>query len=277
MPDNKNPGTTILGENLETNTTEEQTATQTTEDNSATQSDQTEDVDYLSTLVGEGKKFSTAEEAVAALAKKAVHADQFIETLKAEKTDLEAQMGSAKKVEDILDILNKESDTSFNTQTIETTLSNDKGGEGEDVGTAVARILKERDEASATATKLKTIKENQDKSWGMLAESLGDLETAKLAVKKYIDGDEVKAGVINQLGSHKPGELVKFIKSQMDTKNHSTTTTTSRTVSEFDTNSELTWSKAREVKKDNPKLYKSHKFQSLLHSAAGKDENFFNK
>jgi hypothetical protein len=275
MPENENPGTTILGENLET---EEQTATQQT-DNTTQVSDQTETVDYLSTLVGEGKKFSTAEEAVAALAKKAVHADQFIETLKAEKTDLETQMGSAKKVEDILDILNKESDTGFNTQTFETTLSNDRSGEDseEDVGTAVARILKEREEASATATKLKTIKENQDKSWEMLTESLGDLDTAKLAVKNYIEGDIVKAEIINQLGSHKPSELVKFIKSQMNTKDPSTTTTTRRTVSEFDTNSSLTWSKAREVKKDNPKLYKSHKFQSLLHSAAGKDENFFNK
>ena len=46
-----------------------------------------DDKDYLSEYVGEGKQFASIEEAAKALAKKAKHADAFIETLKNEKEE----------------------------------------------------------------------------------------------------------------------------------------------------------------------------------------------
>jgi|LGOV01.1.fsa_nt_gb hypothetical protein len=285
MSSEGNTGTTVLGENLETRESE-QTATQTT-DNTASESNQTSNTDYLSALVGEGKKYSTTEEAAIALAKKAVHADQFIETLKTEKHTLktekhalEGQISSAKKVEDILELLNKEADGISTISTVlEDIKPNTQENGDEDVKATVARILKEKEEEAATADKLKVIKENQEKSWDLLAESMGgDLDSAKLAIKDYIGEDTIRAEIINQLGSHKPEELVKFIKAQKSTTTPNTSTTTQRTVSEFEVSgNELTWSKAKTVKKENPKLYKSHKFQQLLHSAAATNNNFFNE
>jgi hypothetical protein len=279
MSSEGNTGTTVLGENLETKESE-QTATQTT-DSTVLESNQTSDTDYLSALVGEGKKYSTTEEAAIALAKKAVHADQFIETLKTEKHTLEGQISSAKKVEDILELLNKEADGISTISTVlEDIKPNAQENGDEDVKATVARILKEKEKEAATADKLKVIKENQEKSWNLLAESMGgDLDSAKLAVKDYIGEDTVRAEIINQLGSHKPEELVRFIKAQKSATTLGTTTSpTKLTVSEFEVgNSILTWSKAREVKKENLKLYKSHKFQQLLHSAAAANNNFFNE
>lgn len=70
---------------------------------------------FVQENVGEGKKYKTAEEALEALAKKAAHADTFIETLKLEKKGVEtekeqlaARLAEATKIDDLMAILTQD-------------------------------------------------------------------------------------------------------------------------------------------------------------------------
>jgi hypothetical protein len=60
-----------------------------------------EQEDYLTSLVGEGKRYATVED----LAKAAVHKDNFIETLKSENKTLRDDLSARAKLEDVADRL----------------------------------------------------------------------------------------------------------------------------------------------------------------------------
>lgn len=253
--------TTILGEDL--SKPSDETVTETPESFVEAQTEQ--EADYLASLVGEGKKYKTVEEAAKALAKKAVHADQFIETLKTEKQTLEEQISGAKKVEDILALLRQDPEPAAQYQE-QTTQETPKASEqAEDVRTAVERLLKEKEEAARTEAEVKKVKENQGKSWEMLASAYGSLDAAKAIVGEYIGGDSVKADVVNKLGSYNPDELVKFMKAQKSAPVANTSNPSRLNLGEFDqSGGKMTWDFAQKVKKENPKLYHSHSFQRRM-------------
>lgn len=257
--------TTVLGEDINSNSEDNQNTNQNLADQANTE-------DYLADLVGEGKKYSSMEEAAKALAKKAAHADTFIETLKTEKRTLEEQLSSARKVDDILAALNNtdESQQVINEETVEQKPQ-------QDIKEIVVGLLKEKEDEVKQKQELDKIKINQNKTWELLTKEFNGIDNAKLAVREYINNDSTKANIINQLGSYQPEELVKFLKSQKSDSFNPTVESTKRSVSEFETNIGLTWSKAKQVKKENPKLYRSHKFQQMLHKAAESDPEFLNK
>ena len=49
---------------------------------------------FITENIGEGKRWANSEEALKELAKKAIHADRFIDTLKAEKHELEIKVNT---------------------------------------------------------------------------------------------------------------------------------------------------------------------------------------
>lgn len=251
--------TTILGENINQNSDEN-----TNQDNIA---DKAAEKDYLAELIGEGKKFSTIEDAAKALAKKAAHADSFIETLKNEKRALEAELTGAKKVEDILDALNINNKSEEKEDSFETNKFSE-----DNLRKEVQRLLNEEKEVEKKKVELDKIKTNQTKSWELLSSEFNGIDNAKEIVKTYIGNDTTKANIINQLGSFKPEELVLFLKAYKNNVPSGSTigSETKLNISEFEMDSKnkgITWEQAKEIRKKNPKLYRSHKFQKLLHSA----------
>ena len=80
-------------------------------DPSSTQeaSNTTQTPDMVSELVGEGKKYSTTEEALKAL----VFSQEHIKTIEGENKQLRADMENAKRVEDVLNKLDQRVDESL--------------------------------------------------------------------------------------------------------------------------------------------------------------------
>jgi ATP-dependent 26S proteasome regulatory subunit len=214
----------------------------------------------LTELVGDGKKYKTVEE----LAKAYKNADQFIETLKTEKRTVEEQyhdaLSKSRSVEEILTALN-ETKTTIVEKPTQTQDPVDVHGE-------VVKVLAERE----TAAKKKA---TADSTWDKLAKLYGDLDKAKVAVTEYVGGDPVKAKLVETLGSTNPDEMVKFMSSM---KKPIETFTDDGSGSDADPNgipAALTWKLAKDVKKNNPRLYNSMKFQQALHTAAAGNPDFY--
>lgn len=214
----------------------------------------------INELVGEGKKYKTVDE----LAKAYKNADQFIETLKTEKRTVEEQyhdaLAKSRSVEEILAALNETKTTIVETPT-QTQVPVDVRGE-------VDKVLAERE----TAAKKKA---TADASWSKLADLYGDLDKARVAVTEYVGGDPVKAKLIDTLGSTNPDEMVKFMGSM---RKPIETFTDDGASSNTDPNAiptGLTWKLAKEIKKANPRLFNSMKFQTALHKAADSNSEFY--
>jgi hypothetical protein len=214
----------------------------------------------LEELVGDGKKYKTVEE----LAKAYKNADQFIETLKTEKRTAEEQyhdaISKSKSIEEILAALNETKTTIVEKPT--------QTQEPVDVKGEVAKVMAEREAAAAK-------KATADASWLKLATLYGDLDKARVAVTEYVGGDPVKAKLIETLGSTNPDEMVKFMSSM---KGPVETFTDDGSGSQADPNgipAALTWKLAKDIKKNNPRLFNSMKFQTALHSAAASNQDFY--
>lgn len=219
---------------------------------------QTESI--VNELVGEGKKYKTVDD----LAKAYKNADQFIETLKTEKRTVEEQyhdaLAKSKSVEEILAALNETKTTIVEVPT-QTQAPIDVRGE-------VDKVLAER----ATAAKKKEL---ADTSWKKLGDLYGDLDKARVAVTEYVGGDPVKAKLIETLGSTNPDEMVKFMASM---RKPVETFTDDGAGSNSDPNAiptGLTWKLAKDIKKNNPRLFNSMKFQTALHKAADSNSDFY--
>jgi hypothetical protein len=213
----------------------------------------------LTELVGDGKKYKTVEE----LAKAYKNADQFIETLKTEKRDVEAQyhetLAKSRSVEEILAALNESKTTIVEVPQTQAPV---------DVHGEVVKVLAERE----TAAKKKA---TADTTWGKLADLYGDLDKARVAVTEYVSGDPIKAKLVETLGSTNPDEMVKFMSSM---RKPIETFTDDGGGSKADPNgipSALTWKLAKDIKKSNPRLFNSMKFQSALHKAAETNSEFY--
>ena len=231
-------GTTFLGDEKPTETTESP----------------------VTELVGEGKKYKTVDE----LAKAYKNADQFIETLKTEKRTVEEQyhdaLAKSRSVEEILAALN-ETKTTIVEKPTQTQVPVDVRGE-------VDKVLAERETAAR-------VKATAEASWNELAKLYGDLDKARVAVTEYVGGDPVKAKLVETLGSTNPAEMVKFMSSM---KKPIETFTDDGSASKADPNgipAALTWKLAKDVKKNNPRLFNSMKFQKALHDAASTNSDFY--
>lgn len=262
--------TTVLGEEMST----EGNNPQATTDNQS-MADQSSQEDYLSLYVGEGKKYSTVEEAAKALAKKAINADKHIEKIQQENEQLRQEQLKAKSVDDILAALNKEEQQKEPEQVV----VNQDQPEGLSVDNLDSwyeqRKAQEAKEAEE-AKKVETIKANQNKAWELLSSKVEGLDNAKEVVKQYIGKDPSKADIVNNLGSSDPEAFVKFILAvKQDGVQYSSDDGTVNMPAMPDQG--LTWSKVKQMEKDNPKLKKDRKWAAKISIASQQNPNFFNQ
>jgi hypothetical protein len=221
---------------------------------------------YLETFVGEGKKYKTPED----LAKAKAHADKHIETILAEKRELEAKFGALqehqKTIHEIMEELKKGNQAGV--QNIQQSPQSTPQTTTEDISTIVAKQIAER-EALAARERLK------EKLKADLTTSFGDFAVASDAIKKYVGNDQDKLVAIDKLLTTDFESAVKIIKekSGVDGATFSDSNNTKK-VTMPSGSAGLTWSKCEEIRKKDPKLYKSLNFQNLMHSAAQANPNF---
>ena len=256
---------TVLGETVEP-------AELTTPTNTSSADRQSEQ-DYLSEWVGEGKKYASLEEAAKALAKKAVNADTFIEVLKREKADMEAELRKAKTMEQIVAELRRQEEPTSTNTSVKTPPIRDE----------VIAVLKDYEaqklQEQADKQRVEQARQNQTKFWDALTAKVGgDRELAKRLVVNYIGSDQTKRETINMIGATDPDALLVMITSKPETvqflQGAGGGTVGSSGTTSTDT---LTWSQAQKLRKENPEVYKSRAFQQKLHLAASKNPNFFNE
>ena len=256
MSDATNQDATFLGD-----------VTDTQGDSSDTTSTSTDgggEVNPLEQLVGEGKKYKSVED----LAKAYMNADQFIETLKTEKRQLEqdfqTKLTEARTVEDVLAALNNQ------------TSSTDGGGgqappvlDENVISQTVDRLLSLREQRARQAETVKL-------SWSKMEEAFGGKPAAVEIVKKFIGNDPTKRELVDKLGATDPATLVNLMKSYTPPVENFTEDNQTKSSKLPDGSAgKLTWEMAKKLRKENPALYNSRQFQSELHRAAASNPNFF--
>lgn len=244
---------------------------------------------FVQENVGEGKKYGTVEQAIEALAKKAAHADTFIETLKLEKQGVEtekeqlaARLAEAKKIDDLMAVLAPDPDASSGNN------AQQNGNDGDDQGQQVTQeqlqgmvrdMLQAEKQAELENQGKQKKAENQNKAWESLKQAYGSEKGAKDAIKKYVGTDKSKADIINRMGEATPEAVAEFLKLHVKPGEAvSGVGNTDLNVGEdFNPNKGLlTWKKVQEIRKNDPKLYKDRKFQLQIHKAAASNPHFWN-
>lgn len=220
---------------------------------------------YLEELVGDGKKFQSVEEGFAALAKKAEHADTFIETLKTEKQQLEQQFNEqttkSRTVDEIVELLRPQETTSTVVSELPKSVETSKGLTLEDV----QKYLEEERMKTSAKQKAKQL-------WTRLSSEdvFGSTQKAKEAVAKYIGGDTTKKALVDQMAMYDPSGLELLLKASVKPENEVSfmeTSSSEKNSENFTPSSDkLTWDIVRKVRKENPKLYNSKAFKQRMHS-----------
>ena len=223
-------------------------------------SDSVETQDYLAEMVGEGKKYTSVEEAAKALAKKAVNADNFIETLKTEKRQLEEQYNELqtrnKSIDEIVQALRKPEPTK------EPEPSN--GEPQMSVDQIIAELEKRNEEKSAAQKRAEAIQS----TWQALSseEVFGDMEKAKVAVATYINGDANRKALVDQMALADPKGLITLLKQNKEVVTFSENSSGKVVEPGSSPTGKLTWDIAKKIRKEDPKLYHSKAFQNRMHT-----------
>lgn len=211
---------------------------------------------YVEALVGEGKKFKDLE----ALAKSKLEADRHIKDLSDTIADLKSKGNT---YQEILEILKK--------TPVEAPASSSTANTEVDIDKLVDSKFEAKELARLAA-------ENTDKSLADLYEAYGSEAKGKQALKKAAGGDKAIQSMLTLLGSKNPDAFVKYVKSQVaiDSTTPSVSTpgfevTTSPSVVSTDSGG-LTWTKAKEIRKTDPKRYNSPAFRKQLNDAAALSE-----
>lgn len=220
--------------------------------------------EYLSELVGEGKKYKTEED----LAKAYSNADNFIETLKSEKRELEAKMEKSKTIEDVLKAINTPESTpepgiSPEPTPIEPAAVPEPASE-EDISDKIERVLAHKE-------KIKTELDNVDSAWADLDKAYGGRAKAKIAVREFINGDENVKKALDLLGKTNPTKLVEIVTATKKSSvsfidNNENSQSLNEGVLIGDSNT-ITWDQVKQIKEKDPKLYNSKAFKQMLHKA----------
>lgn len=237
--------------------------------------------DYFEKYVGEGKKFSSPEEAVRALGKKADHADSFIEELKKEKRVLEDQykevLSKVRTQEEIFEAIYSKEDSPKNSFD---SLEDDKPSEPsnnqmsqEDIANLVERKFVERMSQQEAETKLKTTMDN-------LIETFGSKEEVQTRINDFVGDSDEKKSVLDTLALADPEKLVLLLNSGTKESVNFAREGGSDLPNKNNGDSkegELTWSMAKKIRQENPSYFSSIEFQRRLNNAVATVENFYKR
>ena len=212
--------------------------------------------DYLSGLVGEGKQYGSIEEAANALAKKAVNADAFIETLKSEKHAVEAQYSDLqtrnKSIDEIVDAL--KTPVAVQQEPVANQQEPPK-----DLDAEIRRVVAE---SEAEVKRTQAI----SNTWDDLAKSFGSLDAAQAAVSTYIGGDEKKKSIIDTLAMADPAALITILKPTSENVTFSANQSGDVGSGQPNTTGKLTWDEVWKTKQENVDLYNSKAFKMRMHN-----------
>jgi hypothetical protein len=226
----------------------------------------TQEGEYLQRLVGEGKKFKTIED----MAKGNHFAYDFIDQLKEEKQAMQEELDALKERQNLAQELNEK------IVRLEEATKQQEVVPPELVDNLVKQSL-QKVTAEQRAQEAKTL------VWSKLDEFYGDRPAAAQAMKKYIGDDAEMAKTATDLGIVNPDALIQLVTTAVpkvkpegvipeDSDNETPKPETPLNIQYPG----LTWSKCEEIRKKNPTLYKSKKFQLLMHQTAGENPNFIN-
>ena len=213
---------------------------------------------YVEALVGEGKKFKDLE----ALAKSKLEADRHIKDLSDTVNDLKDKGNT---YQEILEILKK-------TPIVEAPTSSSLADIGE---VNIDKLIESKLEAKELN---KLAGENTDKSLADLYKVYGSEAKGKQALKKAAGGDKAIQSMLTLLGSKNPEAFVKYVTAQVPTDTSTTSVNTPGLENTFSPSAAirdsdgLTWTKAKEIRKTDPKRYSSATFRQQLNDAAAKHE-----
>jgi hypothetical protein len=219
--------------------------------------------EFFQQLVGEGKRYKTPED----VAKAHFHATEFIDQLKSEMREKEAEIEQLKKRKQL------EDDLSDKLARLEAAQNDSEVVAPELVERLVEKSL-QRNTAKQRAEESKRI------AWTKLDEYYGDRASALQAVQEYVGDDTAMKESISQLGIAKPEAFVKLITTEVPKKDPegvivSPETPVHNPDVEFSRKVQgLTWSKCRQIKKDDPELYNSREFTMEMHKQAGLNPDF---
>ncbi len=213
-------------------------------------------------LVGEGKKYKTPQD----LAKAYAHAQSHIETLLQERRQDEEALKKAKTAEEIADEVFQKLQAKHGKELVDlddnegesSTKSGQQNYSKEEIAQIINSSLDNRDaEAKAKA--------NYYKSWEMLAGVYGSKDAAAQAIKDCVKDDNDLV-VINTLGATDPERLALYVQSVNPPKGNGQQWegATRRNIGGTTPKLEVTWSEASRIRKEEPKLYRSHDFQRKL-------------
>jgi hypothetical protein len=133
---------------------------------------------------------------------------------------------------------------------------------------SVDEVIAEFEKRSQEKQKAEAQQNRIKSTWEKLGsqEVFGDLEKAKIAVATYIGNDPNRKSLVDQMAIADPDGLITLLKQNKavvtfseDHSTQSSETTTAPT-------GKLTWEVAKQIRKDNPKLYHSKAFQNRMHT-----------
>lgn len=167
--------------------------------------DDNSDQDYLSELVGEGKKFRDAKE----LAKSKVHADRHIKTLEEKLDDLRAELKTRTSLEDFMTKM-KETQQSGNTHTPPLATpgqEENKGNDSTDLEQKLEELLAERELRSKTES-------NLNKVTRVMKENFGD--DAAFVINKKAQELGMSVEALKSLSVQSPSAFFNLVGAQED-------------------------------------------------------------
>ena len=212
---------------------------------------------YIDQLVGDGKKYKSTDD----LAKAYHHANLHIEEL---KTDLNEYKGGKELLNEVLNEIRSSNEE----ERIETTAPPQAPVETQIQTDDVAKIVNDQFNQREALTRAEgNVQASLDKLIGVYGSEIN----VKAAVSKAIGNDKSVKEIIDNLSRTNPDTMLKFITgivptSGMDVSNTPAINNSTGGAPAYE--GVLTWDKCREVRKENPRLYKSAEFRKQMEVSA---------
>ena len=212
--------------------------------------------EFLNNLVGEGKKYNSANDLAKAYHHINIHVDEL-------KSDLDQYKGGKELLNEVLDeIRNSNTEESIPISAppqapVETR------PQTEDVAKLVSDEFSRKEREAVE-------KRNVQNSFEQLTKIYGSESQAKAAVAKTISGDNNIKGVIDNLSLTSPDAMVKFITgitpagTAVEGNTPGVNASTGAPISSVG----LTWEQCRQIRKDDPRKYASPEFRQAMEAAA---------
>ena len=238
--------------------------------------------DYLSLLVGDGKKYADHTNLAKGYANLQSHTNTILDEKLALQKEIDDLKATNRTVNDVLAAIQGDSpEGGGGGDNFHKPLEENQVISKEDIATLITGAFDKRDEDQSAAAEVVKIKANQKITWDKLSEVYGDKEKAKAAVVMYVDNDQKKKELVQTLGSYDPATLIEMLKvavpvngEQIDFGNADVSN--NHLDKELPTIKGLfTYAQAEEIRKKNPALYKTRAFQARLHKSCDQHPNFW--